>query len=105
MLSQNEIRLVALKIAREIKPEKIILFGSYAYGNPTEDSDVDLCIVEKSYKSKMEEKRKIRELLEEIRVGKDILVPSLEEYNFYKNEPCSVYKDIEDRGIILWQKS
>ncbi|MXW79748.1 MAG: nucleotidyltransferase domain-containing protein, partial [Gemmatimonadetes bacterium] len=26
-------------------PLKIILFGSYAYGTPTEDSDVDLCVV------------------------------------------------------------
>ncbi len=33
------------KLARKLKPEKIILFGSYAYGNPTPDSDVDLLIV------------------------------------------------------------
>ena len=32
-------------LARKLKPEKIILFGSYAYGNPTPDSDVDLLIV------------------------------------------------------------
>ena len=33
------------RIVTELKPEKIILFGSYAYGNPTPDSDVDLLIV------------------------------------------------------------
>ena len=33
------------KIAEMPKPEKIILFGSYAYGNPTPDSDVDLLVV------------------------------------------------------------
>ena len=33
------------RIVSELKPEKIILFGSYAYGNPTPDSDVDLLIV------------------------------------------------------------
>lgn len=32
-------------IVAELKPEKIILFGSYAHGNPTPDSDVDLLIV------------------------------------------------------------
>ncbi len=38
------------RIAAELKPEKIILFGSYAYGNPTPDSDVDLLIVAKGNK-------------------------------------------------------
>ncbi len=33
------------RIVAELKPEKIILFGSYAYGNPTPDSDVDLLVV------------------------------------------------------------
>jgi predicted nucleotidyltransferase len=33
------------RIASELKPEKIILFGSYAYGDPTPDSDVDLLII------------------------------------------------------------
>ena len=33
------------KIVREMNPEKIILFGSYAWGKPNSDSDVDLFIV------------------------------------------------------------
>jgi len=33
------------QIAREFEPDRIILFGSYAYGNPTPDSDVDMLII------------------------------------------------------------
>jgi predicted nucleotidyltransferase len=33
------------RIARDFQPERIILFGSYAYGNPSPDSDVDLLVV------------------------------------------------------------
>ncbi len=33
------------QIVRVANPEKIILFGSYAYGQPTEDSDIDLLVV------------------------------------------------------------
>jgi predicted nucleotidyltransferase len=33
------------RLAAALQPEKIILFGSYAYGNPTSDSDVDLLII------------------------------------------------------------
>ena len=45
MTAQTEIQAYCDAIAREFKPEKIILFGSYAYGTPTEDSDVDLMVV------------------------------------------------------------
>ncbi|MCX6074397.1 MAG: nucleotidyltransferase domain-containing protein [Campylobacterales bacterium] len=87
---------------KPLNPEKIIVFGSFAYGSPDAESDLDICVVEKEYVSKWAEKAKIRELLKEIKLPKDILVPKLDEYNFYKNEYGSVYKDIEDKGIVLW---
>ena len=34
-----------IKNLKHTKPEKIILFGSYAYGNPSEDSDLDILVV------------------------------------------------------------
>lgn len=42
---QNKIREIAARIAQKFHPRKIILFGSWARGNPTPDSDVDLLIV------------------------------------------------------------
>ena len=39
------IRSFAQKIAEKFQPEKIILFGSYAYGTPREDSDVDILVI------------------------------------------------------------
>ena len=45
MVSRAEIQAYADKIAERFHPEKIILFGSYAYGTPTEDSDVDLLVI------------------------------------------------------------
>jgi|SRR3989338_10957958 len=41
----QQIKEVAGKIAKEYQPKKIILFGSYAWGKPTKDSDVDFFIV------------------------------------------------------------
>ncbi|MCL5028665.1 MAG: nucleotidyltransferase domain-containing protein [Bacteroidetes bacterium] len=40
-----EIENYAKKIAAEFNPQKIILFGSYAYGNPNADSDVDILVL------------------------------------------------------------
>jgi uncharacterized protein len=45
MVDMKVIRAVGRRIGREFSPRKVILFGSYAYGTPTEDSDVDLLIV------------------------------------------------------------
>ncbi len=45
---KKKLKEITDKIVREHKPEKIILFGSYAWGKPTEDSDVDLFIVKET---------------------------------------------------------
>jgi hypothetical protein len=44
-------------------------------------------------------------LLKDLKIAKDILTPSKEEYDFYKNEFGSVYKEIEEKGKVLWPVS
>ncbi|MBM3130543.1 MAG: nucleotidyltransferase domain-containing protein [Chloroflexi bacterium] len=44
-VAARDIRAVVKQIAAQFKPEKIILFGSYAYGKPKPESDVDLLVV------------------------------------------------------------
>jgi predicted nucleotidyltransferase len=41
----ERIRKVAQQVVEHFHPQKVILFGSYAYGQPTKDSDVDLLVV------------------------------------------------------------
>ncbi len=45
MVERAKIREFSKAVAQKFRPQKIILFGSYAYGKPTEDSDVDLLVV------------------------------------------------------------
>jgi predicted nucleotidyltransferase len=45
LVDRRQIRAYCRVVAREFRPKKIILFGSYAYGKPTLDSDVDLAVV------------------------------------------------------------
>ncbi len=47
-VTRQQIDAVVQKIVQEFNPEKVILFGSYAYGKPNADSDVDLLIVAES---------------------------------------------------------
>ena len=90
---------------KPINPERIILFGSYAYGNPDKNSDLDICIITDSQISKSLKKRKIRYLLKGITIAKDILTPTIEEYEFYRKEVGSVYMEIDKKGKILWPNS
>ena len=102
---QNTPNSFAFKIVEKLKPLnplKIILFGSYAYGTPNADSDIDICVIKKEVNSKSKEKKEIREKLKGFLIAKDILVPSLDEYEFYKNQFGSVFMDIEQKGKLLW---
>lgn len=45
MVSLDDISRLSEAIVREFQPERVILFGSHAYGNPGPDSDVDLLVV------------------------------------------------------------
>jgi predicted nucleotidyltransferase len=45
MVSLAEIKAVVERIGRDFRPRKVILFGSYACGKPTKDSDVDLLVI------------------------------------------------------------
>jgi uncharacterized protein len=47
-VSKRQIQWVVDRLVESLEPEKIILFGSYAYGKPNVDSDVDLLIVKDS---------------------------------------------------------
>jgi len=87
---------------KPLNPLKIILFGSYAYGTPDVNSDLDICVIKKEVKSKSKEKKEIREKLKEFCIAKDILVPTLEEYEFYKNQSGSIFMDIDQKGKLLW---
>src|SRR5260370_12177031 len=44
-IPMREIRRFARQVAKKFQPDKIILFGSYAYGTPHEDSDVDILVI------------------------------------------------------------
>jgi predicted nucleotidyltransferase len=51
------------KIVKEYNPKKIILFGSYAYGEPTEDSDIDLLVIKNTNETPMQRWIRLRRLL------------------------------------------
>ena len=89
-----------------IDAKRVILFGSYAYGTPNEDSDLDICIVKEKILSKVKEKREIRNLLKDINIPKDILVVDEEYFQTHSDENWinTALYDVKNRGEVLYEK-
>ncbi len=66
-------------VAAASSPARVILFGSYARGTATEDSDLDLMVIEKELTDKAAEYLRLRQAIGGIGVGVDVLVYSEEE--------------------------
>ena len=101
MVTRREIQATCDDIVREFAPLQVILFGSYAYGTPTEDSDVDLLIVMDIPKSEF--RNKAAEIQQRIpdRFRMDVLVRSPEELAYRVSYNDWFLREITERGELL----
>jgi len=79
MISRETITDIARKIVERFNPEKIILFGSYAWGKPDRDSDLDLFVIMESTERPIKRAASVRRILIDRYVPMDILVRTPEE--------------------------
>ena len=94
------------KINSLFRPKKIILFGSHAWGNPTQDSDYDIFIIMNS-KEKRHSKRAI-EILSKCHpadISIDLLVRTPEEVNEHLKIGDPFIKKIITEGKVLYDAS
>jgi len=101
-LTEELLGEIVRRIVEGAHPERIILFGSYAYGTPRRDSDVDLIVVKRDVVSKRRESVRIRKLLRGILLPFDIIVVRPEEFEFYKDEPGSIFKEAFRKGVVIY---
>jgi len=94
---------ITQKLVMTLNPEQIILFGSYAYGEPTEDSDVDLLvIVSQSDEPRYRRARQAYKVLRGIGIPKDILVMTRAEVERKANVPSSLINQVLSQGKVLY---
>ncbi|HHE39432.1 MAG TPA: nucleotidyltransferase domain-containing protein [Candidatus Cloacimonetes bacterium] len=102
MISKYKINQIIKIIKDNIKPEKIILFGSYANGNPDEHSDLDLLIVKDSDVPRYKRGKEIRKYLRGIGVPLDIIVYTKDEIDRWKNVEEAFITQIMKNGKVLY---
>lgn len=105
MVSIQEIKRYCDAIADAFKPVRIILFGSYAYGRPTEDSDVDVLVVmPKSRRMGHRPALKIREKVE-ADFPVDVLVRDPGYIRERLREGDCFLEEITSKGKVMYEGS
>ena len=95
------------KLKREYKHLKIILFGSYAYGNPTEDSDIDLLILKNTDKRRVDRFVRVKRIIynPNCKIPVSPLVYTHEELEERLRMGDDFIKEIIQKGTILYERA
>ncbi len=101
---QAQIQAMVRRIVEEFGPERIVLFGSHARGDADPDSDVDLLVVMPIEGSRREKCSEIRRALHEIRVPKDVIVTTPEDFGWRKEIPGTIERQTVLEGKMLYAK-
>ncbi len=101
----KKLRRLSQKIVKDYNPEKIILFGSWAWGYPHEWSDVDLFILKKSRKRRIDRERELRtKLFGNNFPPLDLLIYTPEELEKRIQIEDFFIQDILKKGKVLYAK-
>ncbi len=95
----------------ELDPHLVLLFGSYAFGTPDEDSDIDLIVVTKddfipeTFNERIDLQLKISDHIFDIakKVPLDLLVYTLPMYKKFLEQDNEFAKDVRTKGKILYE--
>ena len=110
MIDIEELKPLIVERLKPLNPDKIILFGSYAYGKPNENSDIDLFLLKDdlTIEDTRHYQRKARERLLDLKLqyklnGIDILSAPTE---YIKNREDYFYKvDVLQNGNVLYEQN
>ena len=102
MVDPRDIERVARRLGIAANAEQVILFGSYARGEASGESDVDFMIVAKSDLPRFKRSRELYKLFRPYPFGMDLLVYTPEEIERGKQSPVSFVSTVLQEGKVLY---
>jgi len=91
-------------IVKVADPDKVILFGSRAREDYSDDSDYDLLVLKRDVKKQRKLAQEIYLNFEYIGASVDVIVADLAKYEELKNDPYLIYMDADKEGKIIYDK-
>jgi len=104
MVAMNRIEEFCQRIGREFGAERVILFGSYARGAVTEDSDVDLLVVAETTLPPHKRYGAVRRLVADFPASFDIIVKTPEEYARWRSVVNHIVYFADKYGRVLYER-
>ncbi len=104
MVTMDQIEELVRRIGREFHPERIVLFGSYAQGTVTKDSDIDLLVVAKTDLAPRQRYCAVRHLIADVPASFDIIVKTPEEYNRWRSVVNHIVYFADKYGRVLYER-
>jgi predicted nucleotidyltransferase len=102
-LSQDLLNEVTRRLATEFDPEQVWLFGSHAWGQPDEGSDLDLLvIVSDSDEPPIRRAQRAHRCLSGLGIAKDVIVKTCAELERFRNVRSSLEAEILERGRLIY---
>ena len=105
MIDSNKINEVVAKIATRFNPDKIILFGSYAYGTPNDDSDLDLFVIKDTDLPRPQRTVQVRKMLYGSMIPIDLIVYTPKEIDESKENRFSFVYEVLNTGKTLYERA
>ena len=102
MVNVQEIEAAAKRLGKEINASQVILFGSYARGQASENSDVDLMIIAESRLPRYKRSRELYKLFQPYPFGMDLVVYTPEEIEKGKKSPISFVSRVLREGKTVY---
>lgn len=96
---------ITARIVKTSDPEKIILFGSHARGDASEDSDLDLLVIVDGVQGLRAESIRMRRALRGLLVPVDLVLASSEQIERLGNEKSFVYHNALTEGRVLYERA
>ncbi len=95
---------IVKRIKKKINPEKIILFGSYAYGKPEKDSDIDFLVIKNTKLPVSQRYAMISSALFPRTIPMDFIVRTPKEMKKHLSGFNPFYKEIMSKGKVLYER-
>ena len=105
MIGNDKISEIINKIVLGYNPDKIILFGSYAAGNPNDDSDLDLFVIKESDLPRPQRTVQVRKMLYGSMIPIDLIVYTPQEINDSKENKFSFVYKVLSTGKTLYERA
>jgi predicted nucleotidyltransferase len=93
------------RIIDAVDPDQIVLFGSYAYGIPHKESDIDILVIMETDRPRHKRSVALYRALVGLFIPKDLLVYTTEEVAEWKDVPQAFITQIVKKGVILYDKN